>query len=78
MPYGNAKISSEAGLAPSDSPAVQVPFVWMARHSLSGEKAYVGAGRVRGAHRRRFSGFAVRSGSAAVAVTRHVSEYWFT
>lgn len=32
----------------------------------------------KGAYRRRFSGFAVRSGSAAVAVTRHVSEYWFT
>ena len=32
----------------------------------------------KGAYRRRFSGFAVRSGSAAVAVIRHVSEYWFT
>ena len=32
----------------------------------------------KGAYRRRFSGFAVRSGSAAVAVARHVSEYWFT
>ena len=32
----------------------------------------------KGAYRRRFSGFAVRSGSAAGAGARHVSEYRFT